>query len=141
VTTRSQLNDATAVHGPQEILLRRAVVVLGLLGIALIHLIDLPSKLDGAVPIGLAYIALIVSCLVVAETLVRRAGPRAWSTAAALAAATICGYVVSRTTGLPSPGGSDDIGNWGESLGIASLFVEGAVVLVSISALLRGSEH
>jgi hypothetical protein len=38
----------------------------------------------------------------------------------------IAGYVVSRTTGLPNATG--DVGNWGEPLGVASLFVEGTVV-------------
>jgi hypothetical protein len=35
----------------------------------------------------------------------------------------------SRTTGLPNSTG--DIGNWSEELGLASLFVEGAVVVLS----------
>ena len=55
--------------------------------------------------------------------------------AAALAAAVIIGYVLSRTTGLPAA--TADIGNWTESLGIASLFVEGTVVLVVVPELWR----
>lgn len=139
MTTRTRPDTATPVSGPQETLIRRAIVVLGLLGIALIHLIDLPSKLDEAALIGAAYIVLIIAAVVVAEALVRRATPMVWSAAAGLAAATMLAYVASRTTGLPSHGGGNDIGNWGESLGIASLFVEGTVVVVSVSALLRRS--
>jgi hypothetical protein len=41
----------------------------------------------------------------------------------------VAGYVLSRTTGLP--GATDDIGSWTEPLGLASLFVEGALVAVS----------
>jgi hypothetical protein len=44
----------------------------------------------------------------------------------------IAGYVVSRTTGLPNATG--DVGNWGEPLGVASLFVEGTVVALSAYA-------
>jgi hypothetical protein len=137
VTTWTRPENTTAASGAQEILIRRVVVVLGLLGIALIHLIDLPSKLDEAALIGVGYIMLIIAALVVAEALVRRAGPALWSAAAGLAGATMLAYVASRTTGLPSHGGGNDVGNWGESLGIASLFVEGAVLLVSLSALVR----
>jgi hypothetical protein len=42
--------------------------------------------------------------------------------------------VLSRTTGLPSATG--DIGNWTEPLGLASLFVEGAVVVIATGAAL-----
>jgi hypothetical protein len=38
--------------------------------------------------------------------------------------------VLSRTTGLPQANG--DIGNWTEPLGLASLFVEGCVVALSL---------
>jgi hypothetical protein len=44
------------------------------------------------------------------------------------------GYTLSRTTGLP--GSIDDIGNWGQTLGIASLFVEGLLVALSASVVL-----
>jgi len=40
-----------------------------------------------------------------------------------VALAALLGFVYSRTVGLP--GGGDDIGNWWEPLGLASLFVEG----------------
>ena len=66
----------------------------------------------------------------------RRSGDRRiWAGTAALMVAVLTGYTLSRTTGLPQS--TDDIGNWGEPLGIASLFVEGAVVAVS-GAALRG---
>jgi hypothetical protein len=38
--------------------------------------------------------------------------------------------VLSRTTGLP--GVSDDVGNWTEPLGLASLWVEGVVFLLAL---------
>jgi len=41
--------------------------------------------------------------------------------------------VLSRTTGLPNA--TDDIGNWTEPLGLASLVVEGCVVAVALGAL------
>jgi hypothetical protein len=41
----------------------------------------------------------------------------------------LAGFVLSRTTGLPQA--TDDIGNWGEPLGIASMFVEGALIALA----------
>ena len=49
-------------------------------------------------------------------------------------ALVIVGYVLSRTTGLPHS--SDDVGNWSEPLGMASLFVEGFLVTLGSSVLL-----
>ena len=48
-------------------------------------------------------------------------------------AAVIVGYAISRTTGMP--GAMDDVGNWLEPLGLASLFVEGTVVVFALPAL------
>ena len=113
----------------------RTLAIVGLAGVALIHLLDAPGKFTETPYLGWMYVALIAGCLVVAGALVRTSDRRAWAAAAALPAGAIIGYVLTRTTGLPQA--TDDIGNWGEPLGIASLFVEGAVVAVS-GAALRG---
>ena len=123
----------SATHG--EHVLRRGVAAVGLLGIALIHVIDLPDKLEEVPYLGVAYIGLVVASLLVAEALVRRDDRRAWVLSAGLAASVILGYVVNRTVGMP--GAMDDIGNWLEPLGVASLFVEGVVLLASLVALVR----
>ncbi|WP_405883884.1 hypothetical protein OG762_38310 [Streptomyces sp. NBC_01136] len=120
---------------------RRAVTALGLLGIALIHLLDLPGKLKETPYLGAAYILLIVAGVAVAEYLMRRHDRRAWLAATVLAAAVLLGYVVNRSVGLP--GAMDDIGNWLEPLGLASMFVEAVVVVLGLSGLVdsmaRGS--
>jgi hypothetical protein len=48
----------------------------------------------------------------------------------------LTGFVLSRTTGLPQATG--DIGNWSEPLGIASMFVEGALIALAGGVL---AEH
>jgi len=53
--------------------------------------------------------------------------------AGALAGLTLIGFILSRTTGLPSA--TDDVGNWKEGLGLASMFVETGVILLSACAL------
>jgi hypothetical protein len=109
------------------------LAIVGLAGIALIHLLDAPGQFEGTSYLGWMYVALIVGCILVGGALVRSSDPRAWTAAGGLALSVIVGYTLSRTTGLP--GSTDDIGNWGEQLGMASLFVEGAVVGVSAFAL------
>ena len=107
----------------------RAIGVVGLAGIALIHLLDSLSKFKETPYVAWLYVALMVGSVVVAAGLVHLRDRRVWLGAGLLAASAIAGYVVSRTTGLPNA--TDDIGNWGEPLGVASLFVEGVVLVLS----------
>jgi hypothetical protein len=111
----------------------RGVAVIGLAGVALIHLLDLPGKLSETPYMFLMYLGAIGGSLALAAMLMRTSHARAWAGAAALPALVIVGYVLSRTTGLPQS--TDDIGNWGEPLGIASLFVEGSLVALSTAVL------
>jgi len=53
--------------------------------------------------------------------------------ALAVALGPIVGYVWSRSIGMPDY--SDDIGNWTEPLGVASLIVEGLLLICAIAAL------
>jgi hypothetical protein len=122
-----------AVEHHAHRLVLRAAVSTGLLGIALIHLLDLQSKLEESPYLGIAYIGLIVGTIVTAGWLIRRDRRGAWATAAALAGLTILGYVVNRTVGMPSA--HDDVGNWLEPLGLASLFVEAMVVAGATAGL------
>lgn len=107
----------------------RAIGVVGLAGIALIHLLDSLSKFKETPYVAWMYVGLMVGSIIVAAALVHLRDRRVWLAAGLLALSAIVGYVVSRTTGLPNA--TDDIGNWGEPLGVASLFVEGVVLAVS----------
>jgi hypothetical protein len=107
----------------------RALGFGGMLAIALIHLLDVIGKIQETPYLGVMYIALMVASVAVAFALLHTGSAVAWAAAGLLAAATLTGFVLSRTTGLPSA--SDDIGNWTEPLGLASMFVEGAVVVLA----------
>jgi hypothetical protein len=113
----------------------RGVAVIGLAGVALIHLLDLPGKLSETPYMFFLYLGAIVGSLGLAALLVRASDARAWAAAATLPALVLVGYVLSRTTGLPQDTG--DIGNWSEPLGIASLFVEGSLVALCAAALVE----
>src|SRR3954452_9992683 len=111
----------------------RSVAAVGLAGIALIHLLDSLGKFQEAPYMGWMYVGLMVSCLAVAATLVRANLREAWVAAIALPAAAIAGFTLTRTVGLPQA--TEDIGNWSEPLGLAALFVEGAVIAIAAYAL------
>ena len=118
-----KLNDAV----------RRAVAVVGLAGVALIHLLDAHDTFAAAPYKGWLYVLLIVGSLAAAVALLRRSDPRAWVAAGLLSAGAFVAFVASRTVGLPQ--GADDVGNWWEPLGLASLFVEGLLVTLSAAVL------
>ncbi len=118
----------------------RGVGFVGLLAIALIHLLDVIGKMSETPYLGVMYIGLMIASLAVAFALLHTGRPIAWMAAGALAGLTLIGFILSRTTGLPSA--TDDIGNWKEGLGLASMFVETGVVLLSAYALsLAGREQ
>jgi hypothetical protein len=112
----------------------RAVGIVGLLGVGLIHLLDSIGKWGETRYVFWMYMALIVGAIAVAGALLHRAGRFAWAATGGLAASAMVGYILSRTTGLPNATG--DVGNWVEPLGLASLFVEGCLVALSAHQLL-----
>ena len=123
VAIRAAVNDGVA----------RAVAIVGLAGFALIHLLDLPDTIGETPYIGALYLALIVSALVLCAALARTSATRVWAGAAALVTSVMASYILSRTTGLPQDSG--DVGNWGQSSGIAMLFLGGSLLALASSVL------
>jgi hypothetical protein len=111
----------------------RTVAVLGLGAFALIHLLDLPGTMKDTPYIGWLYIGLIVSAITIASALMRTSSTVAWTAVAGLVTSVMIAYILSRTIGLPQS--SDDIGNWGQSLGIEMLFVGGSLLGLSSAVL------
>ena len=107
----------------------RTVTIIGLSGIGLIHLLDSVDTYSETRWLFWAYVALMASTIIVGGALLHRPDARWFAAAALLAATPIAGFILSRTTGLP--GADDDIGVWTEPLGLASLWVEGAVLATS----------
>lgn len=121
--TATQINDAIA----------RAVAIGGLVAIAFIHMLQLPAAFAAIGYLGALFIAAIVACLGLAAVMTRTSDDRAWTASGSLAVLILLGYVISRTIGLP--GFTDDIGEWAETLGLASMVAEGFVVFVAGSVL------
>ena len=108
----------------------RGTVVVGLAGIAVIHAVDSVGKWSEVRYMFWMYMALIAGSLAVAGAVLFTRSRAALVAAALVAASAFAGYVLSRTTGLPNA--TDDIGNWTEPLGLASLVVEGFVVALGL---------
>ena len=123
VSLERAVNDAIA----------RTVAIGGLVSIALIHILQLPDAFAEIGYLGALFIAAIVGSLLVAAALTRTSDDRAWAAAGGLAGLILLGYVISRSIGLP--GFTDDMGEWAETPGLASMVVEGAVVFVTAAVL------
>src|SRR3954462_4494528 len=92
-----------SAHGLAKDVLTRATVVIGLAGIALIHLLDAVGKFSETPYIAWMYIGLIAGSLGAAELLI---GSRSKSGFAAAAALATPGYVLSRTIGASARSGA-----------------------------------
>lgn len=115
---------------------RRAVVAVGLVTIAVIHLLDLPGKWEEVRYLGWGYIGVIVTSLVLADLVLRRDDRRVTGAAGLVSASVLIGFMINRTVGMPGAIGA--IGNWGEPLGVAALVAEAVVLWVAAhSALAR----
>jgi len=76
------------------------------------------------------YLLLMIVTLLASGILLRTDSRLTWMLAGGAAGLTIVGFILTRTTGLP--GFPDNVGDWREPLGLASLWVEGLVLVLSV---------
>ncbi len=110
----------------------RLVAIGGLIVTAIIHAKEVEHKLEEVRYLGMGYLLLIVAAGIAAGLLLAR-DSRGWWLGGAVCAATLIGYTLTRTTGLPLS--SDDIGNWSETPAIIAGLAEIAVVAATVVAL------
>jgi hypothetical protein len=113
------------------------VGIAGLAGTIAIHTTELSGKIDETTYLGFGYL-LLIAASVVSIVMIAQRDVRGWMLGGLTCAATIVGFVLTRTTGLP--GAMDDIGNWGETIAVWSLLVEGLVVALAGKVLVSGRE-
>jgi hypothetical protein len=99
-----------------------------------IHTSELAGKTEEVAYLGFGYMLLAASSLVAVVLLAQR-DVRGWWLGGLTCAATICGFVLTRTTGLPMS--HDDVGNWGETVAVWALVAEVAMVAMSVVAVRR----
>ena len=130
---------APAVSTSADTILRGLGAALAI-AVAQIHFLDVFDKFEENTAQGWMFAASITACLAAVIALVHRSSTLVWLFAGLCGLAPLVGYIVSRTIGLA--GATDDIGNWTEPLGLASISAEASLILVSLYALvfLRGSK-
>jgi hypothetical protein len=84
--------------------------------------------------LGSAFVALEASCAVLAVLLIVRERRWVWRSAVLVGAAAVAAYVLSRSVGLPQAG--DDVGDWGNPLGLVAVASELVLAGVATAALL-----
>ncbi|WP_052442819.1 hypothetical protein [Streptacidiphilus neutrinimicus] len=129
--------DANAVQGRgSAALLARGVAIVALAGTALVHLVQLPDTAHQMPGLAVLFAGLALTAAGLAVALVRTDSPRLWQATALTAGAALGGYVLTRSTAVPFDNG--DVGNWLEPLGLAALFIEGALLALCCFRLRLG---
>jgi hypothetical protein len=115
----------------------RPIGVVALLGIGAIHFLQIVETFQTTPLLGVAYVGLISASVAVAAWLLATGDVAAWVAAGLISSAVILGYAFTRFVGTTFD--NQDVGNWSCMLGLASLFVEAALLAVSgyAAALLR----
>ncbi len=100
------------------------------LTVAAAHIPITAEHLSEAPYIGWSFVALEIAAVALAITLVLYDAGMVWRVAASLCAAALAAYMLTRTVALPQIG--DDLGNWGEPLGVVALTAESMLVVLSL---------
>lgn len=121
-------------HAATVLVLRATAIVL-LMGIAVIHLVQLVPTFQQTPALGVAFVLLIAGAVLVGARLVKGHGIaiQLWLPVAALSASAVLGYAFTRL--FSSPLDRVDVGNWACELGLAALFVEGVLVAMALYAI------
>ncbi len=123
--SRSSLKQPTVRN--DEIL--RSTGILALIGIAVIHFVQLVGTFKATPLLGITFLLLIAASMAVVVRMIGRGDTASWLAAGALSVAAILGYGFTRV--MKTPLDNVDFGNWSCMLGLAALFVESGLVLLS----------
>ena len=108
----------------------RTVGALALLALAVIHVVDLPGTLGPDRLVGIGYLGIIATAVLIGGVLLARSHRLAWAAAATVAVLAMGGYILTRALPGGFLGDHGDVGNWRCPLGIAALSVEALIILL-----------
>ncbi len=115
---------------PSSIIVGVAMALIIVTG--LIHLVTAPDDFTEATYKGLMFVANGIAALIAAAGIYRGSRIWGWSLGLLVAGGALVMYVVSRTIGMPGLGVDEA---WFEPIGVLSLLVEGAYVVLAIRVL------
>ena len=107
----------------------RAVTVIGLIAVGIVHALEIQGQVSGAVWLTIGFCLLAVIAPAAGLWLLIRPSLLTWEAAGLVCALAAAGYVLTRS--VPVPGDAGDVGNWLEPLGMASLITEAVVVILA----------
>jgi hypothetical protein len=112
----------------------RALGVVTLMGLALVHIVQLVPTFQTMQLLGVGYLLLIAGTVVVSVRLIMGAPTQAqlWAPVMVLAGGAALAYAFTRVVSTPLD--NQDVGNWACTLGMAALFLEAALVALSAYA-------
>ncbi|HUE60770.1 MAG TPA: hypothetical protein VMO88_14430 [Acidimicrobiales bacterium] len=110
-----------------------ALAIAGLIAVAAIHLAQVVPTVKQTPYLGALFILLVIGCVGLAACLLESDRAEVWSAVAVLNGLAIAGYVFTRA--VSSFIDNQDVGNWGETLGLVALLVEGVLILLSLHEL------
>lgn len=132
-TYRPQRRQNAVELDPTDGVVARAVGAVTLVGIAALHFLQIVPTFQATPLLGIAYMALITACVLVAARLVTTGDSRTWVAAGGVCLAAMGGYAFTRV--LSTPFDNQDVGNWACMVGMAAIFVEGVMVALSAYTL------
>jgi hypothetical protein len=132
---RTSAPSDTALHRP--VLARdpavRAVTVIGLITVGIIHALEIPGQLSGAIWLMAGFSLLAPTATAAGLWLLARPSVVAWAFSGLVCLSAAVGYILTRS--FPLPGDTADDGNWLEPLGVVAMTTEIIVVLLVVLVL------
>lgn len=112
------------------------VAALGSVGQAVAHVPVIEPHLVEAPYLGIGFVLLAVAGFYLAIRLAVDPDELVWAATGAIAGLAVVGYVLSRTVGLPQIG--DDVGAWGDPLGVTAVSCELVMIVAVVGHHLDG---
>ena len=109
----------------------RLPAALGAITEAAGHIPVTQMHLTEAPYIGVGFVLLTVAGFVLAHMLLSADTTAVWAWTGIVAVLALLGYLLSRTIGLPQI--RDDIGNWGEPLGVVCVVAEAVMLAATVA--------
>ena len=114
----------------------RATAIVGLVGVAAIHFVQVVPTTEQTPWLGAGFVLLTIACVALAARLTTGQSRGTWMLVGSVVGTAILGYVFTRTFSTFID--NQDVGNWSENLGMGAMLVEGLLLLLSLSQLRAG---